>query len=161
VPSASVLFADVVDFTPISANMSPAELVGMLDELFTVFDGLVTELGLEKIKTIGDAYMVASGVPVSRDDHADAIADLALRIHDQVATTTFGGQQLQMRVGIASGPVTAGIIGTHKFAYDLWGDTVNMASRMESSGLAGETQLASSTYELLRDRYRCEPRGPV
>lgn len=161
VPSASVLFADVVDFTAMSVTMSPAELVEMLDELFTVFDGFVTELGLEKIKTIGDAYMVASGVPVPRDDHADAIADLALRIRDHVATTTFGGRKLQMRVGIASGPVTAGIIGTHKFAYDLWGDTVNMASRMESSGLPGEIQLAPSTYELLRDRYGCERRGPV
>jgi adenylate cyclase len=161
VPSASVLFADVVDFTAMSVTMSPAELVEMLDELFTVFDGFVAELGLEKIKTIGDAYMVASGVPVPRDDHADAIADLALRIRDHVATTTFGGRKLHMRVGIASGPVTAGIIGTDKFAYDLWGDTVNMASRMESSGLPGEIQLAPSTYELLRDRYGCERRGPV
>jgi adenylate cyclase len=161
VSSASVLFADVVDFTPISATMSPAELVGMLDELFTVFDGFVTTLGLEKIKTVGDAYMVAAGVPQARPDHAVAIAELALRIRDHVATTTFGGRQLQMRVGVASGPVTAGIIGTHKFAYDLWGDTVNTASRMESSGLPGEIQLAPSTYELLRDTYRCRPRGPV
>jgi len=161
VSSASVLFADVVDFTPMSATMSPAELVGMLDELFTVFDGFVTELGLEKIKTVGDAYMVAAGVPQLRPDHAVAIAELAMRIRDHVARTTFGGRQLQMRIGIASGPVTAGIIGTHKFAYDLWGDTVNMASRMESSGLAGEIQLAPSTYELLRDGYRCRPRGPV
>jgi class 3 adenylate cyclase len=141
--------------------MSPAELVGMLDELFTVFDGFVTELGLEKIKTVGDAYMVAAGVPQLRSDHAVAIAELALRIRDHVASTTFGGQHLQVRIGIASGPVTAGIIGTHKFAYDLWGDTVNTASRMESIGLPGEIQLAPSTYELLRDTYRCRPRGPV
>ena len=161
VPSASVLFADVVDFTPMSADMTPAALVEMLDELFTVFDGFVTELGLEKIKTVGDAYMVAAGVPVPRDDHADAIAGLALQIRDHVSTATFGGRRLQMRIGIASGPVTAGIIGTQKFAYDLWGDTVNTASRMESSGLAGEIQLAPSTYELLGDRFRCRPRGPV
>ena len=161
VPSASVLFADVVDFTPLSADMTPAALVEMLDELFTVFDGFVNELGLEKIKTVGDAYMVAAGVPVPRDDHADAIAGLALQIRDHVSTATFGGRRLQMRIGIASGPVTAGIIGTQKFAYDLWGDTVNTASRMESSGLAGEIQLAPSTYELLGDRFRCRPRGPV
>ena len=161
VPSASVLFADVVDFTPMSANMSPGELVGMLDELFTVFDGFLIDLGLEKIKTVGDAYMVAAGVPQARPDHASAIAELALRIRDRVATTTFGGRQLRMRIGVASGPVTAGIIGTHKFAYDLWGDTVNTASRMESSGLPGEIQLAPSTYELLRERYRCRPHGPV
>ena len=161
VPSASVLFADVVDFTPLSADMTPAALVEMLDELFTVFDGFVSELGLEKIKTVGDAYMVAAGVPVPRDDHADAIAGLALQIRDHVSTATFGGRRLQMRIGIASGPVTAGIIGTQKFAYDLWGDTVNTASRMESSGLAGEIQLAPSTYELLGDRFRCRPRGPV
>src|SRR5205823_5117645 len=159
VASASVLFADVVGFTPMSAAMSPGELVRLLDELFTIFDGLVTELGLEKIKTVGDAYMVAAGVPEARPDHARAIAELALRIRDHVATTTFGGRQLQMRVGVASGPVTAGIIGTHKFAYDLWGDTVNTASRMESSGLPGEIQLAPSTYELLRDGYRCRQIG--
>jgi adenylate cyclase len=161
VASASVLFADVVDFTPLSATMTPADLVDLLDGIFSAFDGFVQELGLEKIKTVGDAYMVASGVPVPRDDHADAIADLALRIRDLVATTTFGGRRLQLRIGVASGPVTAGIIGTQKFAYDLWGDTVNTASRMESSGLPGEIQLAPTTYELLRDRYRCQPRGPV
>jgi class 3 adenylate cyclase len=161
VASASVLFADVVDFTPMSATMTPAELVDLLDGFFSAFDGFVQEIGLEKIKTVGDAYMVASGVPVPRDDHADAIADLALRIRDLVATTTFGGRRLQLRIGVASGPLTAGIIGTQKFAYDLWGDTVNTASRMESSGLPGEIQLAPSTYELLRDRYRCQPRGPV
>jgi adenylate cyclase len=161
VASASVLFADVVDFTPLSATMTPADLVDLLDGVFSAFDGFVQELGLEKIKTVGDAYMVASGVPVPRDDHADAIADLALRIRDLVTTTTFGGRRLQLRIGVASGPVTAGIIGTQKFAYDLWGDTVNTASRMESSGLPGEIQLAPATYELVRDRYRCQPRGPV
>ena len=161
VPSASVLFADVVDFTPMSATMSPADLVGMLDELFTAFDASVTELGLEKIKTVGDAYMVASGVPQARPDHAEAIAELALQMRDHVATATFGGRQLQTRIGIASGPVTAGIIGTHKFAYDLWGDTVNTASRMESSGLPGEIQVTPSTYELLREGFRFRPRGPV
>ena len=161
VPSASVLFADVVDFTPMSATISPGQLVGLLDEVFSAFDRFVDELGLEKIKTIGDAYMVASGVPVPRDDHADAIAELAIRIRDHVATSTFGGRQLQMRIGIASGPVTAGIIGTHKFAYDLWGDTVNTASRMESSGLPRKIQLAPSTYELIRERYACESRGSV
>ena len=161
VPSASVLFADVADFTPMSATVSPGQLVGLLDEVFSAFDRFVGELGLEKIKTIGDAYMVASGVPVPRHDHADAIAELAIRIRDHVATSPFGGRQLQMRIGIASGPVTAGIIGTHKFAYDLWGDTVNTASRMESSGIPGKIQLAPSTYELIGESYACEARGSV
>jgi guanylate cyclase len=161
VEAASVLFADVVGFTPMSATMSPAELVGLLDELFTAFDGFVAELGLEKIKTVGDAYMVAAGVPVPRPDHAPAIAELALRLRDHVATTPIAGRPIELRIGIASGPVTAGIIGTHKFAYDLWGDTVNTASRMESSGLPGEIQLAPSTYELLGNTHRCRPRGPV
>jgi len=134
VESASVLFADVVDFTAMSATMSPTDLVGMLDELFTAFDAFVTALGLEKIKTIGDAYMVAAGVPQARRDHAEAVAELALRMRDHVVSTMVAGRQLSMRIGIASGPVTAWIIGTDKFAYDLWGDTVNTASRMESSG---------------------------
>jgi guanylate cyclase len=105
--------------------------------------------------------MVAAGVPRPRPDHAVAIAELAQRIREHVATTTFGGRQLRMRIGITSGPVTAGIIGTQKFAYDLWGDTVNTASRMQTSGLPGEIQHAPSTYELLRDTYRCRARGPV
>jgi class 3 adenylate cyclase len=161
VPAASVLFADVVDFTPMSASMTPAELVGLLDELFTAFDGSVAELGLEKIKTVGNAYMAAAGVPVARDDHAIAIAELALRMRDHVATTPVGGRSLRIRIGIASGPVTAGVIGTHRFAYDLWGDTVNTASRMESSGLAGEIQITPETYTLVRERFRCQPRGPI
>jgi guanylate cyclase len=161
IPSASVLFADVVDFTPMSSAMTPAELVSLLDEIFSSFDAFVDELGLEKIKTVGDAYMVASGLPAQREDHAETIAELALRIRDLVASTPFDGHLLRMRIGIASGPVTAGIIGTHKFAYDLWGDTVNTASRMESTGVPGQIQVAPSTYELICDRYRCEPRGPI
>jgi adenylate cyclase len=161
VDAASVLFADVVGFTPMSATMSPAELVGLLDELFTTFDAFVAELDLEKIKTVGDAYMVAAGVPVPRPDHAQAIAELALRIRDHVATTPIAGRPIELRIGVASGPVTAGIIGTHKFAYDLWGDTVNTASRMESSGIPGSIQVTRATYELIGDGFVCEPRGSV
>lgn len=159
--SASVLFADVVNFTPMSAAMSPPELVGLLNNVFTTFDGFVEELGLEKIKTVGDEYMVASGVPVSRPDHAEALADLALRIRDHVADNTFHGHEISLRIGINSGPVVAGIVGTHKFAYDLWGDTVNTASRMESEGVPGSIQVTPATYALIRDRFVCEPRGVV
>ena len=156
-----MLFADVVGFTPMSASMPPAELVGLLDELFTAFDGFVTALGLEKIKTVGDAYMVAGGVPDHRPDHATAIAELALRIRDHVATNLVGRRQLSMRIGISSGPLTAGIIGRHKFAYDLWGDAVNTASRMESEGIPGSIQISLSTFELIKDEYVCEPRGLI
>jgi guanylate cyclase len=159
--SASVLFADVVNFTPMSATLSPPELVGLLNTVFTTLDGFVEELGLEKIKTVGDEYMVASGVPVARPDHAYAIAELALRIRDHVATNDFDGHEISLRIGINSGPVVAGVVGIHKFAYDLWGDVVNTASRMESEGVAGSIQVTPATYELIRDRFDCEPRGVV
>jgi len=159
--SASVLFADVVGFTPMSAAMSPAELVGLLNAVFTTFDGFVEELGLEKIKTVGDEYMVAAGVPRERPDHAHAIAELALRIRDHTESNRFDGHEISLRIGINSGPVVAGIVGTHKFAYDLWGDVVNTASRMESEGQPGSIQLTSATYELIRDAFVCEPRGVV
>ena len=159
--AASVLFADVVNFTPMSAGMAPAELVGLLNDVFTSFDGFVAELGLEKIKTVGDEYMVAAGVPRPRADHAHAIAELALRIRDHVATSEVAGRRLSLRIGINSGPVTAGIIGTHKFAYDLWGDTVNTASRMESEGIPGAIQVSPATYELIKDAYVCEARGRI
>jgi adenylate cyclase len=159
--STSVLFADVVDFTPMSAAMSPQELVGLLNTLFTTFDGFVDELGLEKIKTVGDAYMVASGVPVARRDHAHAIADLALLIRDHTAENTIDGQTLSLRIGINSGPAVAGIVGTHKFAYDLWGDVVNTASRMESEGIPGAIQVTAATHELIRDEFLCDARGVV
>lgn len=159
--SASVLFADVVDFTPMSAEMSPAELVGLLNSVFTTFDGFVDELGLEKIKTVGDEYMAAAGVPEVRPDHAEAIAELALRIRDHVSAHEFEGHRITVRIGINSGPVVAGIIGSHKFAYDLWGDVVNTASRMQSEGVPGAIQVSAPTYELIRGQFICEPRGVI
>jgi adenylate cyclase len=159
--SASVLFADVVGFTPMSATMSPPELVGLLNSVFTIFDGFVEELGLEKIKTVGDEYMVAAGVPHGRSDHANAIAELALRMRDHTERHRFDGHEISLRIGINSGPVVAGVVGTHKFAYDLWGDVVNTASRMESEGVAGSIQVTPATYELIRDEFVCEPRGVI
>lgn len=159
--SASVLFADVVGFTPMSAHMSPYELVGLLNRVFTALDELVEKHGLEKIKTVGDEYMVASGVPRLRADHALAAAELALEIQARMEATEFDGRRLSLRIGINSGPVVAGIIGTHKFSYDIWGDTVNTASRMESEGVPGRIQLSAATHALIRDRYLCEPRGTI
>lgn len=159
--AASVLFADVVGFTPMSSGMSPPQLVGLLNTVFSTFDSFVAELGLEKIKTVGDEYMVASGVPHPRSDHAEAIATLALRIRDHVESHDFDGHRIILRIGINSGPVVAGIVGTHKFSYDLWGDVVNTASRMESEGTPGSIQITSATYELIRNDFVCEPRGPV
>lgn len=159
--SASVLFADIVDFTPMSAGMSPDELVGLLNELFSTFDRFVEDLGLEKIKTIGDEYMVASGIPTVRTNHAHAIADLALRMRDELATNLIDGREVRMRIGINSGPVVAGIIGTRKFSYDLWGDVVNTASRMESAGVEGAIQISEATYRLLGEDFLCESRGEI
>jgi guanylate cyclase len=161
VASASVLFADVVGFTPMSAGMSPAGLVGLLSEVFTTFDGFVADIGLEKIKTVGDEYMAAAGVPRPRPDHAHAIAELALRMQDHLKSNSIQGHRLSLRIGINSGPVTAGIIGTHKFSYDLWGDTVNTASRMESEGVPGSIQVSPATYELIKDAYDFESRGSI
>jgi adenylate cyclase len=157
----SILFADVVGFTPIAAKMSPMELVGLLNQVFLCFDGLVEKYDLEKIKTIGDCYMVASGVPRRRSDHATALVDLALDMHAAVAGTRFGGRQLSFRIGINSGPVVAGIIGRKKFTYDLWGESVNLASRMESHGRARCIQITRSTYELVKDAFYCEAMGLI
>jgi guanylate cyclase len=159
--AASVLFADVAGFTPMSATMSPPELVGLLNTVFTTFDEYVQDLGLEKIKTVGDEYMVAAGVPHPRPDHANAIAELALRMRDRCEQREFDGHELRMRIGINSGPVVAGIVGTHKFAYDLWGDVVNTASRMESHGVPGSIQISAATYELIRDDFICQRRGTL
>ncbi|MGQ3683431.1 MAG: adenylate/guanylate cyclase domain-containing protein [Candidatus Loosdrechtia sp.] len=159
--SASILFADVVNFTPMSASMTPVELVNLLNEVFSDFDALVEKYGLEKIKTIGDCYMVASGVPRPRADHAHALVRMALEMRDIVAKRTFNGQQLNFRMGINSGPVVAGVIGREKFIYDLWGDAVNTASRMESHGAGGAVQITRDTYDLIQHDFICEPRGTM
>lgn len=157
----SVLFADVVNFTPMSAGMKPVELVNLLNEVFSTFDTLVEKYELEKIKTIGDCYMVAAGVPRERADHANALIQLALDMRDYVMQHEFQGRQLQFRFGVNSGPVVAGVIGRHKFIYDLWGDAVNTASRMESHGSANSIQITQTTYEMIRHAYLCEPHGMV
>ena len=160
--AASILFADVVDFTPLSDSLQPAEVVGLLDHLFTHFDLLAERYGVEKIKTIGDAYMVAAGVPTPRADHARVMALMALDMRDAMRSDdAVGHLGLELRIGINSGPVVAGVIGRKRFLYDLWGDAVNMASRMESQGTPGEIQVTQATYELLRDEFELEPRGTV
>jgi guanylate cyclase len=159
---ASILFADIVDFTPLSQRLSPAEVVGTLDRLFSRFDTFVERHGLEKIKTIGDCYMAAAGVPDPCPDHASRAALLALDMRDAVATSAIAGLDgLRLRIGINSGPVTAGVIGTKRFLYDLWGDAVNTASRMESNGTPGEIQITRATYELLKDEFVCTLRGTI
>lgn len=136
----SILFADVVDFTPLTAGMTPLDLVDLLNDVFQCLDELVERHELEKIKTIGDSYMVAAGVPRRRDDHAEVLVRLALDIRDTVAKSTFGGRRLIFRIGINSGPVVGGVIGHKKFIYDLWGESVNMASRMDSHERSGTIQ---------------------
>jgi class 3 adenylate cyclase len=161
-PDVTVLFADIVDFTRRSERIAPEHVVQALNDLFSVFDQHARQRGLEKIKTVGDAYMVAGGLPDPRPGHAEAVAEMAMAMRDEVARHTDpGGQPLAVRIGIDTGPVVAGVIGTSKFIYDLWGDTVNTASRMESQGVAGCIQVTARTYERLRDGYRFERRGPI
>jgi class 3 adenylate cyclase len=158
----TVLFADIVDFTRRSQQITPEQVVQALNDLFSVFDQHARQRGLEKIKTIGDAYMVAGGLPDPRPDHAHAVAEMAMAMRDEVARRTDpDGQPLALRIGIDTGPVMAGVIGTSKFSYDLWGDTVNTASRMESHGVPGCIQVTARTYERLKDGYRFERRGPI
>jgi guanylate cyclase len=158
----TVLFADIVGFTPLSASLTPNEVVTLLNGVFTAFDRLVDGCGLEKIKTIGDAYMVAAGVPVPRADHATAVADLALAMRVELAKLREEiDAPLDIRIGLDSGPVVAGVIGKRKFIYDLWGDTVNTASRMESHGLAGEIHVTERAWKLLRDTHRLRDRGVI
>jgi class 3 adenylate cyclase len=146
----TVLFADIVDFTRRSQQIAPEQVVQVLNGLFSVFDQLAKQRGLEKIKTIGDAYMVVGGLPDPRPDHAVAVANMALAMREEVAGRFDpSGRPLAVRIGIDTGPVVAGVIGTSKFSYDLWGDTVNTASRMESHGLAGCIQVTARTYERL------------
>ncbi len=161
-PEVTILFADVVDFTPMSARMAPGDLIDLLDRVFSHFDMLVEREGLEKIKTIGDCYMVAAGVPTPRPDHAYVVAGIALDMLEYVQDETFkDGWTINLRIGMNSGPVVAGVIGRKKFLYDLWGDTVNTASRMETSGEPGRIQITRATYERIKDRFVCEPRGTI
>ncbi|PCE34411.1 adenylate/guanylate cyclase domain-containing protein [Burkholderia ubonensis] len=161
-PEVSVLFADIVDFTGFSAGMRPEQLVEMLNEIFTEFDLIADARGLEKIKTIGDAYMAAAGLPFPVADHAERAAHMALDMIDALARfNALRRCNLQLRIGINSGEVVAGVIGKRKFIYDLWGMAVNLASRMESQGVAGRVQLTEATRERLGEPFVCEARGTI
>ena len=158
----SVLFADIVGFTRLSANMSPKTLVVMLNGVFSAFDQLVEQHGLEKIKTIGDEYMAVGGLPTPRPDHVEAIADMALDMQASINQFKVSNDEpLHIRIGIHIGPVVAGVIGQRKFSYDLWGDTVNTASRMASHGLTDHIQVTAAVYERLQDKYLFEERGVI
>lgn len=157
----SILFADIVDFTPLSAGLTPVALVSLLNELFSDFDALVIKHGVEKIKTIGDCYMIAAGAPTTCPHHAHVLARLALEMQQLVNNKRYQGHRLAVRIGINSGSVVAGVIGTNKFAYDLWGDTVNTASRMESQSSAGVIQITRATYELIRHDFICQAQGQI
>lgn len=159
---ASVLFADMVGFTPLSAKLPPVEMVELLNEVFSFFDSLLDKYDVEKIRTIGDNYMVVSGVPRKRYDHAQVLTRMALDMRDYISNHTFhNGNHVSFRIGINSGSMIAGVIGRRKFVYDVWGDAVNVASRMESQGLGGAVQITQATFELIKDDFECEPRGTV
>jgi len=159
---ASILFADIAGYTERASDTSPEELVAFLDDLYTRLDALVTRHHLEKIKTSGDAYMVVSGVPQPRPDHLEALADLALDIANSVAGLTDSrGRAVPLRIGLASGPLVAGVVGSQRFFYDVWGDAVNVASRMESTAAVGRIQVPQPVYERLSNRFVFEERGDV
>jgi class 3 adenylate cyclase len=154
-PDVSVLVADLVGFTTLAAHIGPDQVVYLLNEIFSGFDVLAEKHGLEKIKTIGDAYMAAGGLPLPRSDHAEAIADLALDLMADIEKFNRAyNTSIQLRIGISTGSVVAGVIGRWKFAYDLWGDTVNLACRLESLGQPGSIQVSDLTYERLKDKFR-------
>jgi adenylate cyclase len=159
---ASILFADMAGFTARTSDTSPDELVQFLNRVFSDFDRLVESHGLEKIKTSGDAYMVVSGVPLPRPDHVQALAALALNMRDAAADLRdLQERSVPIRIGIASGPVVAGVVGTRKFFYDVWGDAVNVASRMESTGALGKIQVSQEAYERLKGDFVLEERGQI
>ena len=159
---ATILFADIVGFTEMSSNMAASDLVAMLNEIFSVFDNLVGKHGLEKIKTIGDAYMIVGGIHSDRANHPELVAEMALdMLHEIGRFTGVDDEPLQLRIGIHTGPIMAGVIGLKKFIFDLWGDTVNIASRMESHGVPGSIQVSTATYQRLRDNYLFEKRGVI
>jgi guanylate cyclase len=159
---ASILFADMVGFTELTARVPPETMVGVLNEIYSHFDTLVEKYDLEKIRTIGDNYMVASGVPRPRPDHAQALAHLALEMNAYVVNHAgIQGSPISFRMGINSGPVVGGVVGRKKFVYDVWGDAVNIASRMESHGVPGKVHISQATYELIHSEFECELRGKV
>ena len=161
-PDVTVLFADLVGFTELSTQIPAKKLVSLLNDIFSTFDLLAEQLGLEKLKTIGDAYMAVAGLPEECPDHAEAAAEMALGI--QAGLTRFNrerGTNFQARVGLHTGPVVAGVIGRTKFSYDLWGDTANVASRMESHGVAGGIQVSAATHKRLVHRYAFQERGSI
>jgi adenylate cyclase len=159
---ATVLFADIVGFTELSSRLTPQELVQCLNRIFSCFDNLAEKYGLEKIKTIGDAYMVVGGLPNPRSDHAAAICQMAIEMQKELqAINRSMGEKFDIRIGINSGPVVAGVIGIKKFIYDLWGDTVNIASRMESHGESGAIHISEATYRLIEGQFNCELRGAI
>jgi class 3 adenylate cyclase len=156
----TVLFADIVGFTDLSTRVPAEEVVRLLNELFSRFDALADDFGVEKIKTIGDAYMVAAGVPEPRGDHAHVSAEMALAMLDCVRRfNDEQGQTFAVRIGMHSGPLVGGVIGVRKFLYDIWGDTVNIASRMESTGIVGQIQVTDETRRRLRHQYHFTDRG--
>lgn len=158
----TLMFADIVEFTRLSASMTPQELVGVLNEVFTVFDGLVDQYGLEKVKTIGDAYMVVGGMPHRSDDHPERVTAMALDLAESVGRIDAASRHgIRFRIGINCGPVVAGVIGTRKFIYDIWGDTVNMASRMESLGVPGRVQVTHAVATRIDGSFELEPRGLI
>jgi adenylate cyclase len=160
--SVTILFADIVNFTPRASHLSPTEIVGFLNRIFSEFDKLAEKYELEKIKTIGDAYMVAGGMPDLRTGHADAVAEMALGMLEVTELLSKElGEKIEVRIGIHTGPAIAGVIGTRKMFYDVWGDTVNTASRMESHGSAGKIQVTEEARKVLADRYAFEPRGTI
>jgi guanylate cyclase len=160
--SASILFADVADFTPKAERLAPTRVVEMLDQLFGHFDDLADEYEVEKIKTLGDCYMAAAGIPTPRADHARTLALMALDMLEAVRERgAMGSLGFELRIGINSGPVVAGVIGRKRFLYDLWGDAVNTAGRMQTEGTPGRIQITRATYELLKDEFLCESRGRV
>ncbi len=157
----SVLFTDFVNFTGTSERLTPQELVSELNVCFTAFDTIIEKAGLEKIKTIGDAYMAVCGLPINDEQHAAKAIEAAFGIRDFISARRSEGKAFEIRIGISSGPAIAGIVGVKKFAYDIWGDTVNTAARMEQNGLSGRINISRSTFELVKDRYACEYRGKV
>ena len=160
-PSVTILFADIVGFTGIASSMQPTHLISILNDVFTKFDELASKYGLEKIKTIGDAYMVAGGIPIAMENHTEAVANMALAMQESISSFRFNDITLQTRVGFHTGPVIAGVIGRNKFSYDIWGDAVNIASRLESHGEAGKIQVSKDVYTTLKDKFTFEERGEI